>query len=168
MMISPQISMVILVILLSFLGMCFVFSLFDQNRRGRIPKNLQRSDNYRSMFFKHNKGLFGKGIYFCPFCGKLLRKKKGQIQIDHIHAIHKVQNSAILSAKFKKLPDGVNNVSNLVPACPRCNRKKGAKGGLWVFMGHYGGFFMPVLRYAAFGAVIYVVGSLVLFGSWAM
>ena len=163
MMLSPQASMIIFVIILSVLAIGFVISAFDQNQHRRVSKKLQRGSNYRSTYFKHNKGLFGKGIYFCPFCGKLLKKRE-DIQIDHITAIHRVQNSAFLSKRFKKLPDGVNDIKNLVHACARCNRRKGAKGGIWVFMGHFGQYFMPMFRYTTFGIIIYLVGSVVLFG----
>lgn len=153
-------SQIILVAILVAAGVYVIFSVLDKRRPEKISQKLQRSSNYRTVYFGHNSGLFGRGIYFCPFCGKLMRKKS-RIQIDHINAIHRVQKSRFLSERFKRLPDGVNDISNMVHSCPRCNRRKGSKGGIWVFLGRFGQYFMPVVRWAMHGlavsAVVYAI-----------
>lgn len=116
-------------------------------------KNLTRSHNYRDMYFAHNKGITIpktpiKGLYFCPYCGKPLWNKQ-KIVIDHIYAIRRVQYTKHLREHFKSLHDGVNDISNLVACCRRCNGRKGKKGGAWVFLAHYGVYFMPFVRLLA-------------------
>lgn len=158
-------SQIILVVLAVLFVLWCAFTLFDRRKTCKLSQKLKRSNDYRAAYFKRHKGLFGKGIFFCPFCGKVMWKKE-QIQIDHISSIQRVQNSAFLRERFGRLPGGVNDFRNLVHSCPECNRRKGSKGGVWVFLGHYGIYFMPVLRYTAFGAAIYLVSSAVFFGGW--
>ena len=97
---------------------------------------LQRSNDYRHRYFSENKGLFG-GLYFCTYCGlPMIRKKR--MQVDHIHAVHKVRRSFWLRRRFKRKEKGVNCLSNLTVSCARCNARKGAKGGFWVLKGRLG------------------------------
>jgi len=105
---------------------------------------LERGADYRYRYFKANKGLFGF-LYFCPYCGKFLWNKK-KIEIDHIHAIKKVQYNRRLRKRYYRSDHGVNDLSNLTASCSRCNRQKGRKGGIWVFYGHFGKYFMPIIR----------------------
>lgn len=65
--------------------------------------------DYRTEYFKHNKGLFGC-IYFCSQCGKPLLKK--DVEVDHIVALSKM---------------GVNHRLNCVACCRKCNRSKSDK-----------------------------------------
>lgn len=112
-----------------------------QNQNSR----LKRSSDYRNRYFKQHKGLFGK-IYFCPYCGKVLVNKR-KIQVDHIQSIKNVQTKKFLRRKFSKLEDGVNDIRNLTASCIKCNSKKAYKGGSWVFLGWYGIYFMPIIRF---------------------
>lgn len=65
--------------------------------------------DYRTEYFKHNKGLFGC-IYFCSQCGKPLLKK--DVEVDHIVPLAKL---------------GVNHRLNCVACCRKCNRSKSDK-----------------------------------------
>jgi len=100
-------------------------------------KKLIRSSNYRELYFKTNRGIQlptkpSKALYFCPYCGKPMINKKKMV-VDHIYSIRRVQTKKRLRVHFKQFPDGVNNISNLVACCAYCNKRKGKKGGLWVF-----------------------------------
>jgi len=109
----------------------------------------QRGNHYRYEYFRKHKGLFGRGIYFCPYCGRAMFNRK-KIQIDHIRSIHRVQRSRSLQRKYGLYQNGVNDDSNLVASCYRCNGQKGSRGGLWVPLGEIGVFFVPFLRYTLF------------------
>lgn len=65
--------------------------------------------DYRTEYFKHNPGLFGR-IYFCSQCGRPLTKD--EVEVDHIIALSRM---------------GVNHVINCVACCRHCNRSKGDK-----------------------------------------
>jgi hypothetical protein len=59
--------------------------------------------------------------------------------IDHLIPVAKAKVSSY--ARFCLKLHGITNVNdvrNLVPSCDRCNRKKGAKMGLWVVRGRLG------------------------------
>ena len=63
-----------------------------------------------------------------------------------------------ISAKLL-VPKGVNDISNLAPACRRCNRRKGSKGGLWIIRGRFWRVCLPiytVLRLACLAGVAFV------------
>ena len=120
--------------------------------RSASNAHYQRGEHVRYDYFRKHHGLFGLGIYFCPYCGRFMVSKK-KITIDHIRSIHRVQNSYLLQRKYGRLKEGVNADSNLVASCYRCNRQKGSSGGLWVFLGEYGLFFMPFVRYSLFTAI---------------
>ena len=130
-------------------------------RKGKYEertKNLTRSNNYREKYFESNKGYAiptrpQLTVYFCPYCGKAMFDKK-KIAVDHIHSVRRVQYTKKLRERFKALPDGVNDLSNLVACCPSCNRRKGKKGGLWAFRAKYGLYFMPVVRIVFFAGLI--------------
>lgn len=139
----------------------------QRKRPVQILKKLQRSGNYRDQYFKAHKGLFGKGIYICPFCGKLMTDK-AKIQIDHIDAVRRVQKSKSLAKKYQSLPGGVNNIKNLTHTCPRCNKRKGSKGEIWVFLGHFGQYFMLLVRWLFFGLILYVLFTIVFSVGWKL
>lgn len=119
-------------------------------------EKLRRSDDYRSKYFKINKGLFNRRIYFCPYCGKLMLNKN-LIEVDHIYSIRKIQTNNKLMDKFKKIENGVNNQGNLVASCIRCNRLKGKKGGIWILLGKWGVYFMPFFRYLIILMIIVIM-----------
>ena len=62
--------------------------------------------SYRSDFFKSNKS--NHGWYTCAYCGEKFRKD--DIDVDH---------------RISQAHGGSNSGSNLVAACPHCNRQKG-------------------------------------------
>ena len=128
-----------------------------------VKKNKwERSDDYRSIFLKHNKGIFNK-FYFCVYCGRPITAKN--MQVDHHLAVNYVKKNPLLKLYFSfrnglanffggmfygekwKKYSGVNVVYNLVPACPKCNRAKSDKGGIWVIRGAVGGFFWKVTNF---------------------
>lgn len=114
----------------------------------------ERSDNYRSEFIKHWPP-DRKGRYRCVYCGRYIKKEK--MQVDHIVAVNLVQHNYLSRLFIPK--EGVNAISNLVPSCPRCNRKKGKSGGFWIVRGRYWKYFMPLYRIKPFFII-----SLALFG----
>jgi 5-methylcytosine-specific restriction endonuclease McrA len=96
----------------------------------------KRSSDYRFVFFKNARPVFGK-YYLCTYCGRLVSKAK--VEVDHLYPIGKVSKSLRLQKKLKR--KGINNVNdlrNLVPSCKRCNRMKGAELGFWIIRGRIG------------------------------
>jgi len=124
----------------------FGSSRIKRNKYIESTAKLKRSSGYRADYFKIKKGLplpiTSSTLYFCPYCGKPMINK-AKMHVDHIHSLRRAQYTKRLRAKYKTLPSGVNNISNLTACCPRCNRRKGKKGGVWVFLGKYGVYFMP-------------------------
>lgn len=110
-----------------------------------------RSSTYRQTFFKYNpptdKRFFGKRKEYwrCRYCNWKLKKK--EIEVDHLIPVYAAKRSQYWQ---KKLPNGVNDKSNLVASCRICNRKKSAKTGLWYIRGKLG-------KYKLYWLVIYIV-----------
>lgn len=135
------------------------------NRVGRLHNNrmgiYERSGNYRSEFFKHNRPRFRK-YFICVYCGKLCTAEK--ITVDHLVPVASVKQHKKLSKKVKAAVhrtllrwcgiENVNDVRNLVPVCKMCNQKKGAKTGVWVLQGILG-------RYSIYWIVRIVVLTLI-------
>lgn len=95
-----------------------------------------RGNKYREVFFRNYKPVIGD-LYFCAYCGKLIRKKN--ITIDHIYPVGRVRKSMSLQRKLKRRGiETVNDPRNLTPSCAKCNGHKAAKGGLWVMRGKLG------------------------------
>lgn len=67
----------------------------------------------------------------------LLREKikKKEIEVDHLIPVYKAKRQRHWQ---KKLPNGVNDKTNLVAACRHCNRMKSSKTGLWYVRGLLG------------------------------
>lgn len=108
-----------------------------------IHARFERSLDYRQHYFRKHKGIFGLGIYICPYCGKLVRQHK--VEIDHVVPIGKVKRSFWLKVLFFFMgKEGVNSTKNLVAACHKCNRAKSDKGGSWIARGEIGRFLFPV------------------------
>lgn len=83
-----------------------------------FDERYDRSANYRKEFIKANPS----DKYRCVYCGKVIKKEK--MVVDHVIPIAKAK----VSKKYQKklsTKDGVNDVSNLVPSCMRCNSRKG-------------------------------------------
>lgn len=95
-------------------------------------KQFARATNYRRRFFDaYNPP------YRCQYCHKKLNENT--VIVDHLIPV----NLAKKSPKVQRLIinsglDGVNDVMNLVPSCPKCNLKKGNKMGIWYIRGKLG------------------------------
>lgn len=103
-------------------------------------KIYNRSSDYRSNFFKNNSGFLGTDKYQCVYCGRI--KDKNKIQIDHFIPVHKVKKFGLgrILMKIKNI-NNINSTKNLVPACEKCNKKKGSKMGKWLIKGALGKHF---------------------------
>lgn len=108
------------------------------------PKVYERSSAYRSIYFKHNKGIFHKW-YLCPYCRKKFLEKD-IVEVDHVVAVNVVKNSLLFRFLFRILGKNVNDVMNLVASCRDCNRRKSDKGGKWIIRGSTGAVIHRVLQ----------------------
>lgn len=96
----------------------------------------KRSGNYRNMFFKYHEPQIGK-YYLCSYCGRLLKPEK--VTVDHLYPIKKSRDDPKTQHKLRKMGlHDVNDPKNLVAACEKCNAKKAAKTGKWIFWGKIG------------------------------
>lgn len=96
----------------------------------------KRSSDYRQAFFRTHKPAFGN-TYFCAYCGRPVSRKK--ITVDHLYPVAKVHASPGLQKKLKAMgAESVNDPINLVPACKRCNSRKGTRTGTWIITGRIG------------------------------
>jgi len=96
----------------------------------------KRSSDYRKVFFSTYPPIF-KDLYFCAYCGRLY--KKSMITIDHLYPVAKVHSNIRLQEYLQKMgASSVNDPKNLVPACLKCNQRKGTKVGLWTLRGKIG------------------------------
>lgn len=80
-----------------------------------------RTNNYRQIFFDSRPG---QTMFRCAYCGRIY--SKNHITVDHVVPIYAAKRyfQARTLLKIQKC-DGVNDLKNLVPACRRCNYKKG-------------------------------------------
>lgn len=96
----------------------------------------KRSSAYRDIFYKNVKPVI-PNRYFCAYCGRFL--KISDVTVDHLYPVGEVNKSIKLQDKLKKIgAKSVNDYQNLVPACRKCNIKKGKKMGYWIFKGQIG------------------------------
>ena len=96
----------------------------------------QRSSDYRESFFKNNPPTDtkrGKPCWRCRYCNRKITKDK--LEVDHVIPVYKAKRE---KKWRKKLPNGVNDPSNLVASCRMCNRRKGKKTGLWIHRAKWG------------------------------
>lgn len=97
----------------------------------------RRSATYRTEFFSENPPPIRHQYYFCAYCGRLVSAQK--ITIDHLYPVGEVSRNLKLQKKLKKRGIlSVNDIRNLVPACARCNERKGKKMGRWILRGRIG------------------------------
>ena len=95
-----------------------------------------RSADYRRRFFRANPPHI-MDMYFCAYCGRLKRRR--YITVDHLYPVGRASRSIQLQRKLRKMGiRNINSVRNLVPACKRCNSRKGKKMGLWIIRGRIG------------------------------
>ena len=101
-------------------------------------ERFSRSEDYRELFFMSEEPQEG-GLYRCVYCGKL--KSKDDITVDHIIPVGAVKRG---KGRFLLGSRDVNDLSNLVPACERCNERKSDHIGLWPLkarLGRYPSYF---------------------------
>lgn len=113
----------------------------------------ERDDSYRERFVAAHPPKNGK--YRCVYCGRKI--KKDDMQVDHIIAVNRVKKNWLYKIC---VPNGVNDISNLVPSCARCNNRKGDKGGLWALRGKFWRVFLPVfmlLKLLAVALIVWVI-----------
>ena len=65
------------------------------------------------------------------------------MQVDHVIPVHLSQKNWFY--RLLLLGRNVNATSNLVAACPKCNKHKSAKGGVWVLKGALGPYLQPLI-----------------------
>ena len=131
-----------------------------------LPYQERRSSDYRKDFFETHPGLFKKGLYQCVYCGKILTKEETTVDhfvsiasINQKNALYALLNRKILSAQ--KI-ENINDPKNLVPACKKCNQKKGSKTGLWLFKGWIGRYFWVwvirwILKFCLIAIAVYLL-----------
>lgn len=95
-------------------------------------KRYERGSTYRKDFFENNRG-----PYHCAYCGR--RLKSDNLEVDHLIPVSKAKTSVGVRTWLHLCGiKNVNDVRNLVSSCPRCNRKKSDKIGLWAIRGAIG------------------------------
>lgn len=96
----------------------------------------KRSTNYRQTFFESMSPVFGNR-YFCSYCGRPVGSRN--TTVDHLFPVARVSTSPSLQHLMRFLGiKSLNCKQNLVPACRKCNRKKGTKMGIWILRGYIG------------------------------
>ena len=91
-----------------------------------------RDTHYRDQFLKNHTGELR-----CRYCNRRLTKRT--LEVDHLIPVAQVKKNG--RARRRLLRQGIQNVNdirNLVPSCKRCNRRKGAKMGVWYLRGKLG------------------------------
>lgn len=97
----------------------------------------ERDSTYRERYISAHPPKNGK--YRCVYCGRLVPKEK--MEVDHVVAVDRVKKNWLYRLC---VPNGVNDISNLVCSCHRCNHKKSSKGGLWIIRGHFWKVVLPI------------------------
>ena len=97
----------------------------------------ERDSSYRERYISAHPPKNGK--YRCVYCGRLVAKDK--MEVDHVVAVDRVKRNRLYRLC---VPNGVNDLNNLVCSCHRCNHKKGSKGGLWIIRGHFWKVVLPL------------------------
>lgn len=114
-------------------------------------------EKYEDTFAK-NKTVSGR--YRCAYCGRKLAREK--ITIDHIFPVHCMEEYPAVRRRAALFGiRGSNDLKNLVPACRRCNLRKGPRMGWWIIKGFLGRtwWYWPVrklLRLTVILAVAYL------------
>lgn len=90
-----------------------------------------RSTDYRRRFIESDPG-----PWRCRYCGKRLGQRD-DMTVDHVIPVDAVAHRgprALFWRRFLERNDviDVNDLRNLVPACRRCNSRKGPRTGVWV------------------------------------
>lgn len=98
-----------------------------------------RSTNYRTDFIDNHPGW--NGFYVCAYCGKIIPKSK--MEVDHVIPVSLSRKKRWY--RFLLKGKSVNDKSNMVASCSRCNRRKSNKAGLWMLRGKIGPYIQPIL-----------------------
>lgn len=102
-----------------------------------MNQKYERDSTYRERYISAHPPKNGK--YRCVYCGRFVSKDK--MEVDHVVAVDRVKKNWLYRLC---VPNGVNDLNNLVCSCHRCNHKKGSKGGLWIIRGHFWRVVLPV------------------------
>lgn len=102
-----------------------------------MNQKYERDSTYRERYISAHPPKNGK--YRCVYCGRLVAKDK--MEVDHVVAVDRVKRNWLYRLC---VPNGVNDLNNLVCSCHRCNHKKGSKGGLWIIRGHFWKAVLPL------------------------
>ncbi len=96
-----------------------------------------RGTSYRRDFFANNRPVDNMGRYRCVYCGRKMLPQR--ITVDHIYPIGAVRSDIRLQKRLnRKGITNINDVKNLVPACMKCNKKKGTDMGIWILRAKLG------------------------------
>lgn len=94
------------------------------NRKGFYARcfeeKYERSGTYRSDFIRANRPK--DGYYRCVYCGRKVQTR--DMVVDHVVPVAAAKKSKKIQKKFSS-KNGINDLKNLVPACKKCNKKKG-------------------------------------------
>lgn len=113
----------------------------------------KRDETYRTRYIAAHPPNHGK--YRCVYCGRRIPKEK--MQVDHVIAVNRVKKNWLYRLC---VPNGINELDNLVCSCAKCNKRKGDKGGLWAIRGHFWKICLPVytlLRVNVILAIVFAV-----------
>lgn len=113
----------------------------------------KRDETYRTRYIAAHPPNHGK--YRCVYCGRRIPKEK--MQVDHVIAVNRVKKNWLYRLC---VPNGINELDNLVCSCAKCNKRKGDKGGLWAIRGHFWKICLPVytlLRVIVILAIVFAV-----------
>lgn len=125
-----------------------------------------RNNSYRKTFFASNHGIRGQEKYYwCAYCGKIIPRSK--VTVDHIIPVQKVSQGEERKKYQRKLKRrgivNVNQKENLVAACQRCNQKKAARTGTWIFRGRIGRYgWLWVVRWIVRVILVILIGCWIL------
>lgn len=126
----------------------------QKERRHRAEdEKYRRGSSCRYDFIRKNPGFHG--YYLCRYCGKPLSKDR--MTVDHRIPVRKAEKSWLYRKLLNHYPYGVNDVRNLVPACKRCNGRKGSKTGIWLLLGYTGVVTGPLFRLTVTVFAVFVV-----------
>lgn len=124
-----------------------------------VNQKYERDTTYRERYISAHPPKNGK--YRCVYCGKKIPKDK--MEVDHVVAVDRVKKNWLYRLC---VPNGVNDLSNLVCSCHRCNSvKKKNKGGLWIVRGHFWKIILPIymaIKYLLILALIVLISLFVL------
>ena len=120
-------------------------------------KQYARSSHYREVFFRENTPK--DGTFHCVYCGRKLTKS--EVHIDHVIPV----GAAKQGGRAARMLAGrnVNDPSNLVAACYKCNKAKAdSYSYLWCLrasLGQNPGYFRirTVLRILLIAAALFVL-----------